>query len=95
MSYQEGSVTFSNKQDFITASSAQPPLILQTLDIFSSCNAISWRWISTQGAGDDQTPVKGIDNFYINSRGQIEAVYAEFNSGAWLADLGDPQCSAS
>jgi hypothetical protein len=88
-------VTFANKQDFINSSSQQPPLILQSLDYFWSCNAISWRWISQKGAGNDQTPVKGIDNFYINSKGQIQRVYAEFNSGAWLADLGYPECPAS
>ena len=88
-------MTFASKADFINGSSQQPPLVLQSLDYFWSCNAISWRWISQSGTGDDSIPVKGIDNFYINSRGQIQSVYAEFNSGAWLADLGNPECSAS
>ncbi|KAK5171751.1 uncharacterized protein LTR77_003387 [Saxophila tyrrhenica] len=91
----EGSVTFASKADLIAGSTAQPPLILETLDIFWSCNAISWRWVSTSGAGNDVTPVKGIDNFYINPQGQIKSTYAEFNSGAWLANLGYPECSAS
>ena len=86
-------MTFANKADFISSSSAQPPLVLQTLDTFWSCRAISWRWISVSGTGDDSEKVKGIDNFYINSKGQIKSVYAEFNSGAWLADLGYPECS--
>ena len=88
-------MTFSSKAAFISSSSQQPPLILKSLDFFWSCKAISWRWISQSGTGDDDIPVKGIDNFYINSQGQIESVYAEFNSGAWLADLGNPQCTAS
>jgi len=86
----EGSVTFSSKQAFIAGSGSQPPLYLQTLDQFNSCNKISWRWISISGTGDNDEKVKGIDNFYINQKGQIEATYAEFNSGAWLADLGLP-----
>lgn len=89
------SVTFANRAEFVAGSSSQPPLILETLDVFSSCNAISWRWVSVSGAGNDQMKVKGIDNFYINSQGQIKSVYAEFNSGAWLADLGYPECKKS
>lgn len=83
-------MTFSSKQAFITGSGSQPPLVLQTLDQFNSCNAISWRWISVTGTGNNVEKVKGIDNFYINSQGQIKTTYAEFNSGAWLADLGLP-----
>lgn len=68
--------------------------MLKTLDIFNGCSAISWRWVSVSGAGDDSEEVKGIDNFYINFKGQIESTYAEFNSGAWLHNLGDPECSS-
>lgn len=83
-------MTFANKAAFISSSSAQPPLYVKTLDIFYSCNAISWRWITTSGTGNNKEAVKGIDNFYVNSQGQIQSTYAEFNSGAWLADLGCP-----
>jgi len=89
----EGSVTFASRDAFISGSSSQPPLVLQSLDIFWSCSAISWRWISVSGTGDDSIKVKGIDNFYINPQGQIKTTYAEFNSGAWLADLGYPECT--
>lgn len=75
---QEGSVTFARRDAFITGSTSQPPLVLQSLDIFWSCNAISWRWISVSGTGDDSTKVKGIDNFYINPQGQIKSTYAEY-----------------
>ena len=73
---QEGSVTFASRQDFITGSTSQPPLILQSLDQFNGCKAISWRWVSVSGTGDDSTPVKGIDNFYVNWKGQVTNVYA-------------------
>lgn len=89
----EGSVTFSSKADFIAGSGSQPPLYLSTLQIFNDCAVVGWRWISTSGTGDDSEAVKGIDVFEINAAGQIEAVYAEFNSGAWLADLDYPECS--
>jgi hypothetical protein len=57
-----------------------------TLDIFYTCNKIAWRWVAT-GIGSGKYAVKGIDTFTINPAGQIQAVYAEFNSGAWAADL--------
>jgi len=90
----EGSVTFATKSAFITGSSGQPPLYLQTLDTFNSCNKIGWRWISINGTGNDSEKVKGIDVFNINKKGKIESTYAEFNSGAWLKDLGNPECTA-
>jgi len=90
----EGSVTFSSKAAFIAGSGAQSPLYLQTLDTFNSCDKISWRWISISGTGNDNEKVKGIDVFEINEKGQIKATYAEFNSGAWLADLGYPECAS-
>jgi len=89
---QEGSVTFPSRAAFIAGSGAQPPLYLQTLDIFNSCNKIGWRWISISGTGNDDEKVKGIDVFEINNKGKIKSTYAEFNSGAWLADLGYPEC---
>jgi len=89
----EGTTTFTSRSTFISSSSQQPPLYLQTLDILNSCNKIAWRWISINGTGNNQEKVKGIDVFNINSKGQIQATFAEFNSGAWLLDLGNPQCS--
>ena len=44
------------------------------------------------GAGNDSEKVKGISTFYINAQGQIQTAYAEFNSGAWLVDLGKTDC---
>ena len=91
---KEGSVTFASKSAFIAGSGAQPPLYLQTLDTFNSCRKIGWRWISISGTGNDNEKVKGIDVFEISEKGQIKATYAEFNSGAWLADLGYPECAS-
>jgi len=91
----EGSVTFSSRAAFIAGSGSQPPLYLQTLDVFNSCNKIGWRWISINGTGNDKEKVKGIDVFEISRKGKIRATFAEFNSGAWLLDLGNPECSST
>jgi hypothetical protein len=88
-------VTFATRSAFISGSGSQPPLYLSTLDIFNSCNKIGWRWISINGTGNNAEKVKGIDVFNINEQGQIESTYAEFNSGAWLRDLGYPECTSS
>jgi hypothetical protein len=87
-----GQPTFTSKAEFISGSGSQPPLILKTLDIFHDCNRISWRWVSVQGAGNDADEVKGINNFYINKQNKIETTYVEFNSAAWLYNLGQPEC---
>jgi hypothetical protein len=91
---QEGSVTFTSRSAFIAGSGSQPPLYLETLDILNSCNKIGWRWVSINGTGNNNEKVKGIDVFEINKKGKIKATYAEFNSGAWLADLGNPECAS-
>jgi hypothetical protein len=57
-----------------------------TQEIFFTCNKIAWRWVAN-GIGSGQFPVRGIDMFTITPSGQISAVDAEFNSGAWIADL--------
>ncbi|EXJ95636.1 hypothetical protein A1O1_00758 [Capronia coronata CBS 617.96] len=85
-------VTFPNKAAFIAGQGAQPPIpTVTTLDIFYTCNKIAWRWVG-RGIGSGQYEVKGIDTFTVTSSGQISEVYAEFNSGAWLADIGYPEC---
>ncbi|KAL6244810.1 hypothetical protein RBB50_008338 [Rhinocladiella similis] len=85
-------VTFPNKEAFIVGQGSQPPIpVLKTLDIFFTCTKIAWRWVA-QGIGSGQYEVKGIDTFTITPGGQISEAYAEFNSGAWLADIGNRQC---
>jgi hypothetical protein len=91
----EGATTFSDISTFVSSSTAQPALYLETLGIFSSCTEIAWRWVSINGTGNEQELVRGIDVFEVDSQGQVSATYAEFNSGAWLLDLGLPECSTS
>ncbi|KAK5196183.1 hypothetical protein LTR47_004376 [Exophiala xenobiotica] len=86
-------VTFPSKAAFIGGQSQQPAIpSLVTLDIFFSCTKIAWRWLA-QGIGSGQYEVKGIDTFTITPQGQISEVYTEFNSAAWEADIGNPQCA--
>ncbi len=39
-------------------------------------------------------PVQGIDIFVLDSNKQVKTIYAEQNSGAFLADVGNPECAA-
>jgi hypothetical protein len=86
--------TFVGREAFIEGSGSQPPLFTETDDYFFSCNKISWRWHTTSGVGNDEISIKGIDNFYINSKGRISRTYAEFNSLGFASNLGSPECSA-
>jgi hypothetical protein len=40
-------------------------------------------------------PVRGIDIFVINSEKQIKEIFAELNSGAFLFNVGSPECLAN
>lgn len=87
-----GEVSFATKQDFIDGQGTQPPFpSVQTLGMFHTCNSIAWRW---QG---NYTPlwIRGINMFIINDKKQIQTVYVEMNSGAFLKDVGKPECDAS
>jgi hypothetical protein len=49
--------------------------------------------VTVKGAGNDADEVKGVDTFYTDGCGHICQIFAEFNSAAWLYNLGDPECS--
>lgn len=92
---QLSSVTFPSKAAFIAGQGAQPPIpTVTTLEIIFTCSKIAWRWVA-QGIGSGQFEVKGINVFTITAAGQISEVFTEFNSGAWLGDIGNPQCPSS
>ncbi|KAK5082594.1 hypothetical protein LTR70_008322 [Exophiala xenobiotica] len=87
---------YPSKQAFI-AGQAQTPAIPQvaTLGYFYSCNQIAWRWNGT-GIGRNTYEVKGIITFDVNvASSQVDAVYSEFNSAAWLANIGNPECKSA
>jgi len=85
-----GSVTFPSKAAFIAGQGAQPPIGFDVLNIDAvTCNVIAFRWVAS--VGSQQFPVKGINILYASkssSGWQIDTVYSEFNSGAWVNDIG-------
>lgn len=84
--------TFSSKSGFETASAGQPAVPFTVKNVWYTCDVITVRWES------DQTPqpVVGISVLHtvadatlsnIFNR-QIDQIWAEFDSGAWLVNLG-------
>ncbi|KAK0940156.1 hypothetical protein LTR29_008209 [Friedmanniomyces endolithicus] len=84
--------TFSSRAQFEAASSAQPSEPFTVKNMWYNCDTITVRWES------DQTPepVVGISVLHTKftaqlqnpSLFQIDEVWAEFDSGAWLVNLG-------
>ena len=84
--------TFSSRAAFETGSAAQPSVPFTVKNIWHNCDVITVRWES------DHTgyPVVGISvlhttftgNFKHPSLWQIDEIWAEFDSGAWLHNLG-------
>lgn len=83
---------------FIATQSLTPPLpTVQTVDMFHNCDHISWRWNAT-GIQNPKVPVanpvrvQGLITFIVDDNKKIETVYSEFNTAAFLTDLGNPEC---
>ncbi|KAI4852139.1 hypothetical protein E4T44_01679 [Aureobasidium sp. EXF-8845] len=97
-----GSLTFASKADFLAGQGAQPPVPFKILNLWNTCDTVIIRWLSTQSL-----PVQGISIATVQpavegqgggfgtgpQKWQINRVLAEFNSGAWLGDLGYPECA--
>lgn len=87
-----GAVSFATKQEFIDGQGTQPPFpSVETLYMFHTCGHIAWRW---QG---NYAPlwIRGINLFVVNEKKQIQTVYVELNSGAFLKNIGKPECDPS
>lgn len=84
---------YPSKQAFIAGQAQTPAIpVLQTLGSFYTCNQIAWRW-NGSSIGSNKYWVKGIITMDVNAAtNQIDAVYSEFNTAAWLADIGNPEC---
>ena len=101
-----GSATFSSRKEFIDGQSGQPTIPFSILNLWNTCNTVMMRWRSSApGTVQPEQEVTGIvviettpnpkagsDQPYL-----METVYSEFNSGAWLYDLGNftTSCTAS
>ncbi|KAK4212149.1 hypothetical protein QBC37DRAFT_197618 [Rhypophila decipiens] len=87
--YTLGGPSFTSKKNFIDGVAAAPAIpSMKTLEVFHSCDKISWRW-NVEGLGRQTYPVKGINTFVVDPcTGQIKATYIEFSSIAWGVDIG-------
>lgn len=59
---------------------------ITTLNIWHSCNVITWRWRFVLYPG--ATPVQGFNVFVLGSDGKMDEQYIEFNSAVWAQALG-------
>ena len=95
-----GGPTFPSKAIFELGQGSQPPVPISLLNIDAvTCDGvIAFRWVGYPATA--QLEVKGINILYTvnggdkNSVGpggwQISQVFSEFNSAAWITDLGLP-----
>ncbi|KAH0146845.1 hypothetical protein KCU67_g12077, partial [Aureobasidium melanogenum] len=100
-----GKLTFSSKANFLAAQGAQPNVPFEILNLWNTCNTVIIRWLSAQ----TPLPVQGISVATVQpaikgqgggfgtgaQKWQINNIVAEFNSGAWLGNLGYPECGTS
>jgi hypothetical protein len=59
---------------------------ITTLNIWHTCNVITWRWRFVLFPG--ATPVQGINVFVLGIDGKIDQTYIEFNNAVWAKDIG-------
>merc|ERR1712230_10799 len=94
-----GSVTFPSPQAYIAGQGAQPPigLTILNLDAVTCDGVIAVRWVATVGAQIDEA--KGISILHAVQSGsdcnavgpsgwQLGQLFTEFNSAAWVIDIG-------
>lgn len=94
-----GSITFDGRAAFEAGQSSQPAIPFEILNMWYACTGpVVIRWRSAQ------SPEEITGNIVMETeRGNgtqpwlISTVYSEFNSGAWLVNLGvfTPNCSAN
>ncbi|KAK5166262.1 uncharacterized protein LTR77_008523 [Saxophila tyrrhenica] len=94
-----GEATFSSREEFIMGQSTQPPIPFQILNLWHTCTSVHLRWRSSApGPIHPELPVTGLvaidtvpnpDGSNCEQPWLMETVYSEFNSGAWLTDLGN------
>lgn len=91
-------ITFTSRLDYQMQSSQQPPVPFEVQNVWHGCEVVVVRWLSAQ----TPQPVVGISVLEVKTeKGArfgfvVERIWAEFNSVAWLADVGvvEPGCAA-
>ena len=93
-----GSPTFTSRSGFIKLQGQQPPINIRLLDVWNACNAVAVRWRSPKvGSVNPEEEVTGVLVIETSANPDtssdepflIETVFSEFNSGAWLYDIGN------
>jgi len=92
-------VTFPSPQAYIAGQGAQPPIgfTILSIDAVTCDGVIPVRWEASVGSQAD--PVKGISVLFAVQSGpdptvvgpggyQLGQLFTEFNSGAWVVDIG-------
>lgn len=96
MKSQLGKLTFNTKATFLAGEQAQPGVPFKLLNTWSSCNAVTFRYVlSPPGLNVQGIAVAEVEEAKKNGTGvgegskkwQIKTFYGEFNSAVWLTDL--------
>lgn len=101
-----GEATFNSRTEFINGQSKQPPIPFKILNLYHTCSEVIMRWRSSApGHVNPEQLVTGIviietvqnPDSTSSQPWLMETVYSEFNSGAWLYDLGNftASCTAA
>jgi len=83
-----GAVSFNSKGAFDGGQGSQPPVALDVLNIWPSCDSVTWRW----RISSTTLPVTGISHFTVSDEGLITKNWVEFDNAAWLQSYGQ-NCS--
>lgn len=94
-----GEATFTSREAFKAGQGSQPNIPFELLNLWHTCDTVVIRWRTTvqDGAPQFVTGLIVMETEYVDGEFLIDTVYSEFNSGAWLVDLGvfKPTCDAN
>jgi len=95
-----GSVTFDSRASFEAGQGSQPAIPFEILNLWYACTGpvvIRWRSAQTPEIITGNIVLETTRSTNTSEPWLINTVYSEFNSGAWLVNLGvfQPNCSAN
>jgi len=82
-----GVPTFDSRASFEVGQGSQPAIPFLKLNVWHNCETVTLRWMSTMSPSN-VTGIIVLESVYQDKTWLINTVYSEFNSGAWLVDLG-------
>ncbi|KAH9834695.1 S-adenosyl-L-methionine-dependent methyltransferase, partial [Teratosphaeria destructans] len=86
-----GATTFASRAAFEAGQGAQPAIPFEQLNLWYNCDNVFLRWRSTMSP-EIVTGIIILETTKADASSAqpwlIDTVYSEFNSGAWLVDLG-------